>query len=152
MTHVNTSSFALKTNLDSLKTEINKINIPKLMTLPKDLADLTLKVQKDFTKKTDFSSLKTKVVKNESDNDNLESIINKNDTTTKSNINNLKTKVDQITLTKYDLKSTYDDKIGNIELKISDISGKLNTSDFNSKVNELKDKIKQLKINLILII
>ena len=152
MTHVNTSSFALKTNLDSLKTEINKINIPKLMTLPKDLADLTLKVQKDFTKKTDFNSLKTKVVKNESDNDNLESIINKNDTTTKSNINNLKTKVDQITLTKYDLKSTYDDKIGNIELKISDISGKLNTSDFNSKENELKDKIKQLKINLILII
>ena len=45
--------------------------------------------------------LKTKTNKNETDNDNLESIINKNDTATKTSINNLKTKVDKIDLTKY---------------------------------------------------
>ena len=72
ITHVDTSSFVLKANLASLKTEVDKLDIPKLTTVPKDLADLTKKVQEDFTKKTDFNSLKTKVDKNETDNDNLE--------------------------------------------------------------------------------
>ena len=101
ITHVNTSSFALKTNLASLKTEVHKLDIPKFKTVSIDLADLTKEVQEDFTKKTDFNSLNTKVDKNETDNDNLESVINKNDTATKTSINNLKTKVDKIDLTKY---------------------------------------------------
>ena len=142
VTHVDTSSFALKANLASLKTEVDKLDIPKLKTVPNDLSKLTKEVQKDFLKKTDFNSLKTKVAKNETDNDNLSSIVNKNDATTKTNINNLKTKVDNIDLTNYVLKSNYDTKIGNLELKIPDISGKLNTSDFNSKVSELENKMK----------
>ena len=76
ITHVDTSSFVLKTNLASLKPEVDKIDIPKLITVPKDLADLTLELQKEFTKNTDFNSLKAKVDKNETDNDNLESIVN----------------------------------------------------------------------------
>ena len=99
------------------------------------MADLTKEVQEDFTKKTDFNSLKTKVSQNETDNDNLE-------TTTKTSINNLKTKVDNINLTKYVLKSIYDDKIGNLELKIPDVSGLLQVISFNSKVIELENKIK----------
>ena len=96
-------------------------------------------------KKNDFNSLKTKVDNNETDNDNLESIVNKNDTAIKTIVNNLKTKVDGIDVSKYILKAVYDDKIGNLELKIIDIGGKLNTSDFNSKVNELENKIKTAK-------
>ena len=65
ITHVDTSSFALKTNLASLKTEFDKLDIPKLKTVPIDLADLSKEVQEDFTKKTDFNSLKTKVDKND---------------------------------------------------------------------------------------
>ena len=76
MTHVDTSNFALKTNLVSLKTEVDKLDIPKLTTVPIDLADLTKEVQENFTKKTDFNSLKTKVDKNETDNDNLETKVN----------------------------------------------------------------------------
>ena len=121
ITHVDTSNFALKTNLASLKTEIDKLDIPKLITTPNDLVELTKEVQEDFTKKTDFNSLKTKANKNETNNDNLESIINKNDTATKTIINNLKGKVDGIDLTKYVLKSNYDTKIGNLELKIPDV-------------------------------
>ena len=45
-------------------------------------------------------------------------------------------------MTNYVLKSVCDTKIGKLELKIPDISGKLNTTDFNSKVNELENKIK----------
>ena len=39
-------------------------------------------------------------------------------------------------------KSDYDTKVRNLELKIPDVSGKLNTSDFNSKVSELENEIR----------
>ena len=142
ITHIDTSGFALKTNLASLKTEVDKLDIPKLKTVPIDLADLTKEVQEDFTKKTDFNSLKTKFNQSETDNDNLETKVNNNDSTTKASINNLKTKVHKIHLTKYVLKSKYNSKIGNLELKITDVSGLLQVSSFNSKVNELDNKIK----------
>ena len=138
ITHVDTSSFALKTNLASLKIEVDKLDIPKLKAVPIDLADLTKEVQEDFT----FNSLKTKVDINETDNDNLESIINKNDTATKTSISNLKTKVDKIDLAKYVLKTVYDDKIGNLELKLLDTKRLLQVSSFNNKVIELENKIK----------
>ena len=63
-------------------------------------------------------------------------------TIAETSINNLKTKVNGIDLTKYVKKSDYDTKVGNLELKIPDVSGKLNTSDFNSKVSELENKIR----------
>ena len=34
ITHVDTSNFALKTNLSSLKTEVDKLDIDKLATVP----------------------------------------------------------------------------------------------------------------------
>ena len=40
------------------------------------------------------------------------------------------------------MKTVYDDKIGNLELKTPDIKGLLQVSSFNSKVNELENKIK----------
>ena len=131
ITHVDTSSLALKSNLASLKTEVDKLDIPKLTTVPIDLADLTKEVQEDFTKKTDFNSLV-----------NNNSKVNNNGSATKASINNLKTKVDRIDLTKYDLKSNYDTKIGNLELKIPDVSGLLQVSSFNNKVNQLENKVK----------
>ena len=41
VTHVDTSSFALKTNLASLKTEVDKLDIEKLVPLPVDLSKLS---------------------------------------------------------------------------------------------------------------
>ena len=122
--HVDTSSFALKTNLSALKTEVDKLDIPKLGTLPTDVAKLTNKVAKDLVEKTDLNLLKTKVNENETDNGNLEIKVTNNDLTTKTSINNLKTKVNGIDLTKYVKKSDYDTKVGNLELKIPDVSGK----------------------------
>ena len=40
-THVDTSSFALKTNLASVKTEVDKLDINKLAPVPVDLSKLT---------------------------------------------------------------------------------------------------------------
>ena len=86
--------------------------------------------------------MKTKVNENETGNDNLETKVTNNHLTTESSINNLKNKVDGIDLTKYVLKSDYDTRADNLELKIPDVSGKLNTSDFNFKVSELENKIR----------
>ena len=41
ITHVDVSSFARKTNLAALKTEVDKIDADKLKTTPADLAKLT---------------------------------------------------------------------------------------------------------------
>ena len=90
ITHVNTSSFALKTNLSALKTEVDTLDIPKLGTLPTDVAKLTNKVANDLVEKTDFNALKTKVDNNETENDNLEIKVTNNDLTTKTSISNLK--------------------------------------------------------------
>ena len=39
ITHINTSSFALETNLSYLKTEIDKLDSGKLKTVPVDLSN-----------------------------------------------------------------------------------------------------------------
>ena len=60
MTHVDVSSFASKTNLASLKTEVDKLYIPKLSTVPADLEKLTNKVANDLVDETDFNALEKK--------------------------------------------------------------------------------------------
>ena len=55
ITHVDVSSFASKTNLAALKTEVNKIDADKLKTVPVDLAKLSNVVKNEVVKKTDYS-------------------------------------------------------------------------------------------------
>ena len=50
------SSFASKTNLAALKTELDKIDADKLKTAPVDLGKLTNAVEHDVVKKTDFNT------------------------------------------------------------------------------------------------
>ena len=57
ITHANTSSFDLKSNLASLKTEVDKLDIPKLSTVPTDISKLTNKVANDPVEETDFNAL-----------------------------------------------------------------------------------------------
>ena len=51
VTHVDTSSFALKTNLAYLKTEVDKLDIDKLAQAPVDLSKLSDVVKNDVVKK-----------------------------------------------------------------------------------------------------
>ena len=46
VTHVDTSSFASKTNLASLKVEVDKLDIEKLVPVPADLSKLSDVVKK----------------------------------------------------------------------------------------------------------
>ena len=88
ITHIDTSGFALKTNLSALKTQVDKLDIPKLGTIPTDVVKLTNEVANDLVEKIDFNSLKTKVNENETDNDKLEIKVTNNHLTTESSINN----------------------------------------------------------------
>ena len=80
ISHVDTSSFALKSNLASLKTEVDKLDIDKLVPLQVDLGKLSDEVKSDV-KKTVYDKLVVKVnnidtsrlvLKNEYDTDKTE--------------------------------------------------------------------------------
>ena len=61
ISHVDVSSFALKSNLASLKTKVDKIDADKLKTVPDDLTKLSNVVKNDAVKKTEYNKLVTKV-------------------------------------------------------------------------------------------
>ena len=61
ITHVDVSSFASKTNLAALKTEVDKIDADKLKTTPADLAKLTNAIENDVVKKIDYNAKVTSV-------------------------------------------------------------------------------------------
>ena len=60
-THVDVGSFASKTNLAALMTEVDKIDADKLKTTPADLAKLTNAVEHDVVKKTDYNTKVTSI-------------------------------------------------------------------------------------------
>ena len=61
VTHVHTSSFALKTNLANLKTKDDKLDIYKLVPVPVDLSKLNDVVKMMLLKKTLYDKLVAKV-------------------------------------------------------------------------------------------
>ena len=61
VTHVDISSFALKTNLAGVKTEVDKLDIDKLAPVPVDLSKLSDVVKNDVVQKTVFDKLVVKV-------------------------------------------------------------------------------------------
>ena len=113
ISHVDTSSFALKTNLASLKTEVDKLDIDKLVPFPVDLGKLSDAVKNDVVKKNVYDKLVAKV--------------NSIDTSTfvlKSKYDADKSKIkNKIPDTSGLLKNTdYNSKITEIEVKFPDVS------------------------------
>ena len=113
ITHVDVSSFASKTNLAALKTEVNKIDTDKLKTAPIDLPKLTNAIENDVVKKTDYNTKVTSIeaqiaglTKNTVDN--LVDITKLKATDTNSFVNKTKFSADINTL---------DDKIDGVEKK-----------------------------------
>ena len=113
ITHVDTSSFALKTNLSSLKTEVDKLDIDKLVPVPNDLSKLSNIVKNDVIKKAVYNKLVAKV-------DNIDTsdlVLKTNCSTDKAELEN---KIpDTSGLVK---KTDYNTKITEIENKIPNIS------------------------------
>ena len=78
ISHVDTLSFALKTNLANLKSQVNKLDIDKLVPVPTDSSKLSNVVKNDVVKKTDYNNLVTKV-----DNIDTSGLVKKTDYNTK---------------------------------------------------------------------
>ena len=117
--HVDVSSFASKTNLAALKTEVDKIDVDNLRTTPTDLDRLRNLVKNDVVKKTDYN---TKVTSIEAQIAGL----------TKNTVDNLAdiTKLKAIDTNSFVARTKFsadtnvlDDKIDGVEKKIPDISG-----------------------------
>ena len=89
ITHIDTSEFALKTNLANLKSEVNKLDIDKLKPVPTDLSKLSNVVKNDVVKKADYNKLVTKV-----DNIDTSGLVKKNDYNAK--ITEIKSKIPDI--------------------------------------------------------
>ena len=117
ITHTDVSSFASKTNLSALKTNVDTIDVDKLKAVPDDLAKLSNVVKNEVVKKTD------KVEKKIPDVSSLE---------TKRNvtmlIKNLDNRIDNLKIKEYAKKTI--------------LSNYMLTSDFNTKSTQLKNKIK----------
>ena len=151
ITHVDKSSYASKTNLAALKSEVDKIDTDKLKTVPTDLAKLGNVGKNGVVKKTDYN---TKVT----------SIENQIAGITKNKIDNLAdiTKLNAVDTNSFVLKTklasdvtTLENKIDTVDKKIPDIrelatktslNAYLQTSTFNSKVTEVENKIKSTDI------
>ena len=150
ITHVDVSSFASKTNLPALKTEVDKIDVDKLKTTPIDLDRLSNLVKNDVVKKTDYN---TKVTSIEAQIAGL----TKNTVDSLADITKLKA-IDTnsfVTRTKFSADTNaLDDKIDGVEKKTdtsglatnTSLSSYLQTSTFNSKVTEVENKIKDTDI------
>ena len=61
VTHLDVRSVISKTNLASLKTEVDKLDIDKLTPVSNDLANLSNVVKNDVVEKTEYNKLNTKV-------------------------------------------------------------------------------------------
>ena len=61
ITHVDVCSFASKTDLAALKSEVDKIDTDKLKTAPTDLTKLTNTIENDVVKKTDYNTKVTSI-------------------------------------------------------------------------------------------
>ena len=61
ITHVDVSSYTIKTNSAALKSEVDKIDTDKLKKVPTDLSKLSNVVKNDVVKKTDYNTKVTSI-------------------------------------------------------------------------------------------
>ena len=112
ISHVDTSIFALKSNLASFKTEVDKLDIDKLVPVPVYLSKLSDIVKNNVVKKTVYDKLVAKV----NSIDSSAFVLKTNYTRDNSEIQN---KIPEIGLVK---KADCNTKITEIEVKIPSIS------------------------------
>ena len=149
--HVDTSSFKLKTNLIGLKTEVDKLDIDKLVPVLVDLSKLSNVVKNDVIKKDVYDKLVAKV--NSIDTSGL--VLKTKYDTDKSEFEN------KICDTRGHVRKTdYNTKISDIEGKIPDISNLatktaltavenkipnvsslFKKTDYDTKVTEIENKL-----------
>ena len=148
---IDTSSFALKSNLARLKTEVDKLDTNKLVPVPVDLSKLSDVVKNDVVKKTVYDKLVAKVnsidtsgfvlkTKYDTDKSELENkipdtsgLVKKTDYNAK--ITEIEGKIPSISGLATNAALTA------VENKIPNISSLVKKTDYNTKITEIEKKI-----------
>ena len=128
--HVDTSSFALKTSLANLKTEVDKLDIDKLVPVPVDLSKLSNVVNNEVVKKTEYDAKIKNIEDKIPDISNLATETNLN-----TKISEVKNEIPSIT----GLATT--SALTAVENKIPDTSNLVKKTDYNTKVIEIVKKL-----------
>ena len=145
VTHVDTSSFALKTNLASLETEVDELDIDKLLPVPIDLSKLSDVVKNDVVKKVVYDKLVSKVnidtsdfvlkTKYQTDKAELEKKIS--DVTNlvkKRKLTELENKIPDVS------NSATTNALTAVETKIPSVSNLVKKTDYDTKITEIEKK------------
>ena len=146
MTHDDTSSFALKTNLANLKTDVDKLDIDELVPVPVNLSKLSDVVKSDVAKKL-YNKLLAKVnnidtsdfvlkTKYQTDKTELEKKIpDVTDFVKKAKLTELENKIADVSslATKTALTA--------VENKIPSVVSLVKKTDYNTKITEIKNKL-----------
>ena len=147
VTHVDTSSFALKANLANLKTEVDKLDIDKLVPVPVDLSKLSNVVKDDVVKKAVYDKLVSKVnnidtskfvlkTKYQADKAELEKkTFDVTDLAEKTKLAELETKMPDVSglATKTALTA--------VENKMTNVSSLVKNSNYDTKISELEKNL-----------
>ena len=140
VTHVDTSSFAMKTNLVSLKIEIDKLDIGKLGPVPVDLTKLSDVVKNDVVKKTMYDKLVAKV-----NNIDTSDLVMKTKYQTKfRDVNNVIIKAELTELENEipDVSSLATKAaLTAVENKIPSVSSLIKKTEYDTKISEIEKKI-----------
>ena len=121
-TDVDTSKFAKKVDLANLKSNVDKLDIDKLVPVPVDLSKLSDEVKNDVVKK-DVYNAKIKITNLATNN------------TLNAKINDVKGEIPSIT----NLATT--SVFTAVENKIPNVSNLVKKTDYNTKINEIENKI-----------
>ena len=151
VTHVGTSSFALKPNLASLKTEVDKLDIDKLAPVPVDLSKLSDVVKNDVVKKDVYDKLVAKVNNIDTNDFVLKTKDNSDKMELEKKIPDVTDFVKKVKLT--ELENKIHD-ISNLATKIALTTVENIIRYFTSLVKKkiMTQKLLKLKINLIIVI
>ena len=128
ISHVDTSRFALKTNLSNLKTEVDKLDIGKLKPAPTDLSKLSNVVKNDVVKKTVCKKLVAKV-----------NNIDTSDFVIKTNYNTKITELENKIPDTSNLATKA--ALTTVENKIPSVSNLVKKTDYNTKITNFENKL-----------
>ena len=156
ISHVDTSSFAFKPNLANLKTEIDKLDIDKLVLVPVDLSKLSDVLKIDVVKKGVYDKLVAKVnsvditgfvlkTKYDADKSELENKIpNATDFVKKVKLTELENKIPDVS------NLATKNALTTVENKKPGVSNLVKKTGYNTKVTEIEHKLNH-KIIIIII-
>ena len=146
VTHVDTSSFALKTNLVNLKIEVDKLDIDKLAPVLIDLSRLS-DVKMMLLKKTVYDKLVAKVNNIDTSDFVLKTKYQTEKTELENKIPNVTHFLKKAKLTELENKIpdisnlAIKTALTTVENKITDVSNLVNKIDYSTKVTKIENKV-----------